>query len=148
MGEVNIMDLAAIYEVRARLESWASRLAAERVRDSDRADAAQLIADLDALSPDQGYEPLLALDRRIHRFVYRCSKNRFLAETLDRYHNLSLRILHVAMTRYPMLTPPLEHVVQEQRTLLQAISAGDAETAEGVATEHVTTFEKEIRQAI
>jgi DNA-binding FadR family transcriptional regulator len=52
------------------------------------------------------------------------------------------------MTRYPMLTPPLEHVVQEQCTLLQAISAGDAETAERVATEHVTTFEKEIRQAI
>jgi DNA-binding FadR family transcriptional regulator len=66
----------------------------------------------------------------------------------NRYHNLSLRILHVAMTRYPMLTPPLEHVVQEQRTLLQAISAGDAETAERVATEHVTTFEKEIRRAI
>ena len=25
----------------------------------------------------------------------------FLAETLDHYHNLSLRILHVAMRRYP-----------------------------------------------
>jgi DNA-binding GntR family transcriptional regulator len=148
VSEVNIMDLAAIYEVRARLESWAARLAAERVRDSDRAEAGQLIAELDALTPDQGHEPLLALDRRIHRFVYRCSKNRFLAETLDRYHNLSLRILNVAMTRYPVLTPPLENVVQEQRTLLEAISRGDAETAERVATDHVVTFEQEIRQVI
>jgi DNA-binding GntR family transcriptional regulator len=148
VSEVNIMDLAAIYEVRARLESWAARLAAERVRDFDRAEAGQLIAELDALTPDQGHEPLLALDRRIHRFVYACSKNRFLAETLDRYHNLSLRILNVAMTRYPVLTPPLENVVQEQRTLLEAISRGDGETAERVATEHVVTFEKEIRQVI
>lgn len=148
VSEVNIMDLAAIYEVRARLESWAARLAAERVRDFDRAEAGQLISELDALTPDRGHEPLLALDRRIHRFVYRCSKNRFLAETLDRYHNLSLRILNVAMTRYPVLTPPLENVVQEQRTLLEAICRGDADTAERVATEHVVTFEKEIRQVI
>jgi DNA-binding GntR family transcriptional regulator len=148
VSEVNIMDLAAIYEVRARLESWASRLAAERVREPDRAEASVLIAELEKLTPAGGYEPLLAVDRRIHRFVYRCSKNRFLAETLDRYHNLSLRILHVAMTRYPILTPPLERVVQQQRTLLEAISRGDADTAERVATEHVTTFEKEIRQVI
>ena len=56
------------------------------------------------------------LDRRIHRFVYRCAKNPFLAETLDHYHNLSLRILHVAMKRYPALTPRLDDVVHEQRT--------------------------------
>ncbi len=56
----------------------------------------------------EGYEALLALDRRIHRFVYRSSKNEFLAATLDHYHNLSLRILQVAMRRYPALTPRLE----------------------------------------
>jgi DNA-binding FadR family transcriptional regulator len=35
-----------------------------------------------------------------------------------------------------------------QRKLLEAISRGDAETAERVATDHVLTFEKEIRQVI
>jgi DNA-binding GntR family transcriptional regulator len=146
--EINITDLAAIYEVRAHVESWASRLAAERALHADRREAEGLIGELEALTEEGGYQALLALDRRIHRFVYRCCKNEFLAGTLDHYHNLSLRILHVAMRRYPALTPRLEDVVQEQRTLLEAVIRGDADTAERVAAEHVTTFEEEIRKLI
>jgi DNA-binding GntR family transcriptional regulator len=148
VSEINITDLAAIYEVRARLESWAARLAAERARADDRREAEQLIQQLNAMTDVEGYEPLLAIDRRIHRFVYRSSKNEFLAETLDHYHNLSLRILQVAMRRYPTLTPRLEDVVQEQRTLLEAICRGDGDTAERVAVEHVLTFEDELRKLI
>jgi DNA-binding GntR family transcriptional regulator len=148
VSEINITDLAAIYEVRAHVESWASRLAAERCGDAERREAEALIAELGALTADDGFEALLALDRRIHRFVYACAKNAFLAGTLDHYHNLSLRILYVAMRRYPALTPRLEDVVQEQRTLLTAITSGDGATAERVAAEHVTTFEAEIRKLI
>ena len=118
VSEINITDLAAIYEVRARLESWAARLAAERAGAQDHAEAQQLLRELKALSESGGYEALLALDRRIHRFAYRCAKNAFLAETLDQYHNLSLRILNVAMKRFPRLTPRLDEVVRDQRRLL------------------------------
>jgi DNA-binding GntR family transcriptional regulator len=148
VSEITITDLAAIYEVRRRLESWASRLAAERASAADRAEAEQLASELDALSSDEGYEGLLALDRRIHRFVYRCTKNPFLADTLDQYHNLSLRILHVAMKRYPALTPRLDDVVHEQRTVLDAVRRGDGDTAERVAVEHTLKFERAIREVI
>ena len=148
VSEINITDLAAIYEVRARLESWAARLAAERAGEGDRADAEQLLGELDELAASGGYDALLALDRRIHRFAYRCAKNDFLAETLDQYHNLSLRILNVAMQRFPKLTPRLDEVVRDQRRLLKAIVAGDGAAAERAAAEHVTTFEGEIRKVI
>jgi DNA-binding GntR family transcriptional regulator len=148
VSEINITDLAAIYEVRARLESWAAGLAAERAGDADRAAAEQLLQELDALTSDDGHEALLALDRRIHRFAYRCTRNAFLAETLDQYHNLSLRILYVALKRYPTLTPRLEDVVQEQRRLLDAIRSSDGATAEKAAFDHVRTFEGEIRKVI
>jgi DNA-binding GntR family transcriptional regulator len=148
VSEITITDLAAIYEVRRQLESWASRLAAARATAADRDEAARLVEELEALTPEGGYEALLALDRRIHRFVYRCTKNAFLAETLDQYHNLSLRILHVAMNRYPALTPRLDDVVHEQRQVLQAIRAGDGDTAERVAIAHITTFERAIREVI
>src|SRR4029450_10974166 len=119
--EITITDLAAIYEVRKHLESWASRLAAQRATDDDRHVAEQLSGELEALTAQDGYEPLLALDRRIHRYVYRCTKNAFLAGTLERYHNLSLRILHGAMKRYPTLRPRLDDVVHQQRTVLDAV---------------------------
>jgi DNA-binding GntR family transcriptional regulator len=147
VSEINITDLAAIYEVRARLESWAARLAAERAGPDEHREAKGLIAELAALEPD-GYEALLALDRRIHRFAYACARNEFLAETLDQYHNLSLRILNVALKRYPTLTPPLDDVVHDQRTLLEAIVRGDGDAAERAAAQHVLRFEAEIRQVI
>jgi DNA-binding GntR family transcriptional regulator len=148
VSEITITDLAAIYEVRKHLESWASRLAAQRATDDDRHAAEQLIGELEALTAQDGYEALLALDRRIHRHVYRCTKNPFLAETLDRYHNLSLRILHVAMKRYPTLTPRLDDVVHQQRTVLDAVCRGDGDTAERVAIAHISTFERAIREVI
>jgi DNA-binding GntR family transcriptional regulator len=148
VSEISITDLAAIYEVRARLESWAARLAAERAREEDRQEATQLINELRAHIGQDDYESLLATDRRIHRFVYRCSKNSFLAETLDHYHNLSLRILHVTMRRYPSLTPRLDEVVQEQQQVLEAICRGDGDTAERIATEHIRGFERHIRRVI
>jgi DNA-binding GntR family transcriptional regulator len=148
VSEISITALAAIYEVRARLESWAARLAAERATDADRREAEQLRRDIDAIPREARYEVLLATDRRIHRFAYRCAKNEYLAETLDHYHNLSLRILHVALRRYPMLTQGLQDVLQEQRELLDAICRTDGDTAERVATAHIQRFEREIRQVI
>jgi DNA-binding GntR family transcriptional regulator len=148
VSEINITDLAAIYEVRAHLESCAARLAAERAGAEEHAQAAALIAELEALRSEDGYEALLTLDRRIHRFAYACARNEFLAETLDQYHNLSLRILNVAMKRYPSLTPPLDAVVHDQRKLLEAIIDGDGAGAEHAAAEHVLRFKGEIRQVI
>jgi DNA-binding GntR family transcriptional regulator len=148
VSEINITDLAGIYEVRAHLESWAARLATERAGAADRAEAEGLLGELEALDAGGAYEHLLALDRRIHRFAYRCAKNAHLAETLDQYHNLSLRILNVALKRYPKLTPRLDDVVHDQRRLLSAIIAGDGDAAEQAAAEHVTRFEAEIRKVI
>lgn len=148
VSAIHITDLAAIYEVRIHLESWEARLAAERLTAEERAIAQSLIAELGALTVDDGHEPLLALDRRIHRFVYSCGKNEYLAETLDQYHNLSLRIIYFAMKRYPTLTPSLDQVVHDQRTLLDAIRRGDAELAERTAREHVIKFERAIRTLI
>jgi DNA-binding FadR family transcriptional regulator len=46
------------------------------------------------------------------------------------------------MRRYPALTPKLEHVVEDQEKLLQAICDHDGDTAETVARNHVLTFER------
>ena len=148
VSEINITDLAAIYEVRRHLESWASQLAAQRVTDADRGEIGVLLDALASVTAGDGFQPLLDLDRRVHRFVYRCAKNAYLAKTLDLYHDLSLRILHIAMSRYPSLTPKLEDVVHEQRAVLEAIDRGDGETAERVAVAHIAKFERAIREVI
>ena len=145
VSEINIMDLASIYEVRVHLESWAARLAAERASKDDIRAAGQLIDELQSANRSDHYA-LLALDRRVHRLAYRCAKNEHLTGTLEHYQNLSLRILHLALKRYPALIPSLEDVVDDQQALLQAICRGDADAAESMAREHVLSFERSVRE--
>jgi len=144
--EIKLTDLTAIYEVRAHLESWEAGLAAERVTPAERVEASALMRELRAMTEREGFEAILALDRRVHRFVYRCGKNAFLAETIDRYHDLSLRILYVAMAIYPALTPRMHDVVGDQLRLLDAIMEGDAQKARDIAAAHVQNFEAAFRE--
>ncbi len=144
--EVKLTDLTAIYEVRAHLESWEAGLATERVTPAERLEASGLIRELKALTDRDGFQAMLALDRRVHRFVYRCGKNAFLAETIDRYHDLSLRILYVAMARYTGLTPRMHDVVEDQLHLLEAIIRGDADKARKIAAAHVQDFGAAFRE--
>src|ERR1700722_19041110 len=75
VSKIDISDLTAIYEARARIESWATRLAAERLREPERREARKLIEALRAISVPAKLDALLALDTRVHRFVYRSAKN-------------------------------------------------------------------------
>jgi DNA-binding GntR family transcriptional regulator len=138
--EINITDLAHISDVRAELEGHAAFRAAQRLTTEQR-------AELDALLVEVG-EPgtsapsdLMGLDARIHRFVYRCSGNPYLRDTLERYLNLSLRIWYLALGRLPHLFER----VHEHADLLTAIRDGEADRARALAADHVETFEREIR---
>jgi DNA-binding GntR family transcriptional regulator len=148
VSKIDISDLTAIYEARAKIESWATRLATERLREPERREARELIEALKAITAPLELDALLELDRRIHRFVYRSAKNPYLFDTLDHYHNLSLRILYVAMRRWPALMPGLDKVLHEQTLMLEAVCRGDAEAAERIALHHVLSFEEEVRKII
>ena len=74
VSKIDISDLTAIYEARARIKSWATRLAAERLREPERREARELIDALRAIAGPSELDALLALDRRIHRFIYRAAK--------------------------------------------------------------------------
>jgi DNA-binding GntR family transcriptional regulator len=148
VSKIDISDLSAVYEARARIESWATRLAAERLQEPERREAQELIKALAAFSNPPDLEPLLALDRHIHRFIYRAAKNSYLYDTLDHYHNLSLRILHVATRRFPELLHGLDKVLHEQTQMLEAVCRGDGEAAERIALHHVLSFEQDVRKVI
>jgi DNA-binding GntR family transcriptional regulator len=142
VSEIEITDLAQIADVRLQLEAHAAFRAAQSATASEREEADALIAELEASTrtPDE----LMRIDARIHRFVYRCSRNRYLASTLERYLNLSLRIWYLVIDRLPHL----EGSVRGHLDLLAAIRDGDATRARELAAEHVETFERAIRSVL
>jgi DNA-binding GntR family transcriptional regulator len=143
-SEINITDLNHISDVRMTLEGHAAIRAAERLTDSQRA---ELVALLDELGRSQGsddVEALMALDARVHRFIYRCTGNPYLEETLARYFNLSLRIWHLVIDRLPHLFAR----VHEHEDVLQAIADGAPDRAKKMLSKHIATFEREIRSVL
>jgi DNA-binding GntR family transcriptional regulator len=143
VSSVEVGDLAALSEVRATLESFASRLAAERRNDDDVAVTATLLDELaghDVLD-ERG---LFDLDQRLHRHVWRCAGNAFLERTLDGYYVLTLRIWLLALDRLARL----DEAVHEHRVLLEAIRDGDPAAAEDAMRRHILGFERAIREAL
>jgi DNA-binding GntR family transcriptional regulator len=140
-SEINITDLAHVADVRAQLEGHAAFRAAQRITDAQREELDELLDELKHSRGSDDMETLMALDARVHRFIYRCTGNPYLEQTLTRYFNLSLRIWHLVLDRLPHLFAR----VHEHDELLRAIDAGDARRARRIVSEHITTFEREIR---
>ena len=139
---INITSLTDLTDVRTVLEAHAAERAARLRDEDDRAAAGRLIEELGAAESSQ--RSLIELDARVHRFIYRCSRNPYLEQDLDRYLNMSLRIWHLTWDRLP----PLEQRVREHCDLLEAIGDGDAERAGRIARDHVRAFADEMRGAL
>lgn len=140
--EVNITDHALIADVRRRLEGHAARRAAERATDAERAELDELRALVEDMTSQRA--PIMDVDTKVHRTIYRCTHNRYLENTLGQYYNLALRIWCLFFDRLPDVT---DHV-GEHAELLKAVIAGDAERADRLAVAHVDHFEHAIREVI
>jgi DNA-binding GntR family transcriptional regulator len=142
---VDVTELGAISDVRQVLEPHAARRAAENatgpVRAQLRATAAEIrhlqVADGDRTS-------FINEDMRVHRLIYRATGNPHLEDVLIRYDNLATRIWCLVLDKLPDLA---EHI-REHAGLLVAVADGEAELAAQITSDHVTSFERAIRQVL
>jgi DNA-binding GntR family transcriptional regulator len=140
---VDAADIVHISEVRAELEAHAAELAARRLDDELRGRFRALLDRVGSAERGAGQDALMTLDEAIHRLVWEASRNPYLAETLERYFVLSLRVWYVVLDRVPGLgTAVLDHA-----HLIEAILTGDADRARALMHEHVEAFERAIMAA-
>ena len=141
---IDARDLASLSEARELLEPAAARLAAQRLSDDDRLELDLLLHELSALRNEPQGRDLIALDQRLHRFIYRVARNPFLEGVLDDYYTHALRIWFLALDR-------LEHLgdaVLEHRAILEAVRDGDQQRAADTMSAHIGGFESAIRRAL
>jgi DNA-binding GntR family transcriptional regulator len=137
--EVNVADIVHITELRAELEGYAAQLAAMRMDDERRADAAALRDDLDQLGASDG-DSLMHVDERVHRLTWEGAGNPYLLDTLEGYFALSLRVWYLVLDRVPGLWT----TVYDQRDLVTALLERDGTRARTLMREHVLAFQREI----
>ena len=143
-SKVSISDLGDISDLRQQLEGHAAVLAAQRITNAQLADLQGLLHELSAVPEDPDGKALIALDARVHDFVYRCAGNGHLEQTLARYFNLSRRMWHLVLDRMP--DPPTD--LDEHRRLLEAIRAHDTERARQELADHIAIFERALREVL
>ena len=103
-----------------------------------------LLEELEHVRDEPDERALIDLDQRIHRHIYECTHNPFLAATLNEYYVLTLRIWFLALDRVARL----DDAIREHRELLEAIRDGDGDRAEEAMRRHVSGFEDAIRRVL
>ena len=126
-------ELVDIYKIRMRLEGLASREAAMRISDTDKKKLRDSVELSEFYIGKQDTEHLKELDSEFHNIIYRASGNRLLCKTLSELHR------NIKVYRKLSLTVPerLEKSVKEHREILNAIEAGDADTADELTRQHI-----------
>jgi DNA-binding GntR family transcriptional regulator len=125
-------DLEEVYAIRLALEPAAAALAARGASDSELA-AMRAVLDQAEIARENDPRRLAALSARFGDLVGEASRNRRLAALLRQHRDVILR------TEGTTLGHPgrAEKALAEQRALLTALQARDAEAAAEAAREHL-----------
>ncbi len=135
---VDISDLSMLYETRAMLEPYATRLACARGR-PEQWDAME--ACLGRATTGGPADELIEIDRACHEIMWAAAGNRFLTDTLDMLYAQSDRLWHM----YLADVADMDYAVAEHRAILGALRAGDADRAAELVEAHVRSFDAQIR---
>jgi DNA-binding GntR family transcriptional regulator len=142
---VDVTELGAISDIRQLLEPHAARRAAENASPSQRTELRETAVEISGLQMVDGDRTtFISEDMAIHQLIYRATGNPHLEDVLVRYDNLATRIWCLVIDKLPDLA---DHV-REHSTLLEAIAAGEGDTAAALALAHVTSFERAIRRVL
>jgi DNA-binding GntR family transcriptional regulator len=141
---VDMTDLADISEIRKQLEPMAAARAARTASADVRARLTGLAEEIPTYSDGEGPKELLRKDVRVHREIYRAAGNPHLEDILVSLDSHATRIWCLFLDRLPGVG---DHV-REHVALLQAIVAGDKETAAALSLAHIESFEQAIREIL
>jgi DNA-binding GntR family transcriptional regulator len=138
---VDMTDLADISEIRRQLEPTAAARAARTASPEARARLVTLAAEIAEIDDADDPREVLRRDVHVHREIYRSSGNPHLEHILVGLDAHATRIWCLFLDRLPDVA---SHV-REHVALLEAIVAGDDDTAAALTLAHVTSFERAIR---
>jgi DNA-binding GntR family transcriptional regulator len=138
---VDMTDLADISEIRKQLEPMAAARAARTASSESRARLTSLAEGIAGIDDTDDPREVLRHDVHVHREIYRASGNPHLETILVGLDAHATRIWCLFLDRLPDVA---SHV-REHIGLLDAIVAGDEESAAALTLAHVTGFEQTIR---
>lgn len=134
-------EITELVQVRVAIESRAAALAARCHQDGDARSIRRALNVRNALVSGTA-EDLASADIQLHREIIAASHNSLLLALFD---SLQQRLIG-AMTDLLTMMPATEHDAEEHVAVVEAIVAGDADTAERLTREHLLGLNEALRQ--
>lgn len=125
-------DLVCAYEAQEVIEGLGARKAVGRLSAGDIAALRSLIERSRALAKAGDFGAILTLNRAFHDRIYGASPNRWRDEFYRQLCNYVYRLRRC----YPQRPTRVQQTIREHQALLDALVAGDADTAERIVREH------------
>lgn len=142
VSNIDVSELALLYETRAILEPYVTRLACTRGTDEHWAKMRAALDKAHRTGAPAG--ELIEYDRECHEIVWEAADNRFLTDTLDMLYAQSDRLWHM----YLADVDDMADAVDEHEEILHALQARDSERAAALAEAHIRAFDRQIRTAV
>ncbi|MBE6651619.1 MAG: GntR family transcriptional regulator [Ruminococcaceae bacterium] len=131
---VSTEDILDIYTIRVAVEGISSKLAAERITDSDAKELETLVELQEFYASKGDIFQLLQLDTKFHEIIYEISGSRILKHTLASFHNQLKRARESSL----LTTGRTITAVKEHRDIYEAIASKDANKAKELTELHIT----------
>ncbi|MEV5011866.1 MULTISPECIES: GntR family transcriptional regulator [unclassified Streptomyces] len=142
--ELSVSELAERFEVMAELEGMAARLSARRIDREALDDLERALQECESHAAAGDADRYYYANARFHGIVYDSCGNEYLRQqahalkrALQPYRRLQLRV-----------PDRMRRSLAEHREIADAITRGDAETAENAARDHVLVQVKEFSQLV
>jgi DNA-binding GntR family transcriptional regulator len=130
---ITIRDLEELFELRALLESYATKQAVSKLTPADIEQVEQLLQESCRAVDDGRFEDFLPPEIALHEMLIQRSGNRRLAELMQTLSDLTYRERRLSLKDQH----GLRHSCDEHRRLVQAICRGDAEEAGAAMWDHM-----------
>lgn len=144
VAELSVKDIMDVLEVRAAMDSLATRLAAERISDEEIKELKQIQMQFVSYSEKENLQGTIKKDVEFHELIYRASRNDRLLQITNNLREQIQRFRVIYLKDYS--SPG--NLIKEHEDIYNAISSRDAEMAQKYAQVHINNQEKVITKAI
>ena len=137
VANMSMSDISDIFEIRSALESLSNGLAAKRITPDELEHLQNLLVMLKPYVEQMDMEKIVELDIEFHDLLYHVGIISNLRDQLTRFRTLSMS--------YP---GRLEATMEEHKSIVDAIAAGDSEAARQAAEKHMENSESTLLKAM
>lgn len=142
VAPIPIENLSNIYEIRLLIECQSARRAAQRARTYQIQGLKDIFAEAHTIQ--MGSVKHMQLDRMFHKRMAEISGNMYLTELVERFNNLSIRMLYLTKGEMKSIADTLEDYME----VIRCIEKGDGQGAEEAIRKHILQSQNDVRNHI